>query len=466
MISKPIVSLWSLGDPAQQESLARAFSKESLSPVEAHAESETRRYILTTNLSQTPTPTGLVLTYGATQTITPKLKSLLLMASCFVSEAVILLVGCDTIKTERALDQIESNLRKNLSEQGFDGNSATILRVSAAALCEADLPRILLALDEKQLMLAPLAKPRTLPTEHPNAARARLLLQTRSLLRPARLVRFQKKTTTEALFALPISTQLGGMPYLPLKEAWPTCGKCPSTPKLKFLWQIDARAQVQPTIKGAGLYAVYFCDSEGHSLDDSNFVVKHYEEPRLKDRQSPTREASAKFRATGAPLEPWLLAFDERLEAPITAAVVYNKKTFPGYWSLLQQVAPKTKANKGIYAKRSTNNTFDNNLYREMLRLFAAKDVTFSPRSAEFSIGGYAQPPSYRTTSDCSFCGKRQRILASVAASEVVSFLTKQPGLQFLLCDCEPDYITTLLHYREEEEDYDDDDDRYDDGWE
>ena len=462
MISKPIVTLWSLGEPAQQENFAKAFPAASASGLQA--ESETRRYQLTTNLSQTPTPTGLVLTYGATQTITPKLKSLLLMVSCFVSEVVVLLVGCDAIKAEKALDQSESNLRKNLSAQGFDGNAATILRVPEATLREADLPPLWLALDEKQLLLAPLTKPRALPKDHPNAELAKLMSQTRSLLRTALLARFHERTTNDALFAQPISTQLGGMPYLPLSEEWPTCAKCADAPKLKFLWQLDARAHLRPTVKNAGLYVVYFCDNAKHRVDEGSFVVKHYEAPSAEDRQRPQREAKAKFRATKAPLGAWLLTLDGRLEAPIVAALMSDRKTFPGYWSQVQQVAPKTKANKGVYRNKRTNEAFDSKLYRELLQLFAAEDVTFSRNSTEFSLGGYAHPPNYEKTPACAKCGKAQRILASVSASKVVTFLLDQPGLQFLICGCEPDKVTTLLHYLDEgEEEYDE---RYDDEWE
>jgi hypothetical protein len=464
MTSKPIVYLWSLGESAHQASLVDSFPKSAkLDPKDAlsalSTESEARRYHLTTSLyGAAQQPTGAVLTYGATQTITPKLKSVLLMASCYVSEVVVLLVGVSAIKTEKALDQIESNLRKNLSEMGFDGNAATVLRVQKE---KAELALLLSALDEKQLLIEPLKKPRVLPKNHPNADRAKLLLQTRLLVREATLVIWKNDITAEELPRLPLSTRVGGMPYLPKTEDWPTCKTCKS--KLKFLWQIDARAHLRPMMEGAGLYVFYFCDSISHYDFYTAFaLVKHYPEPKEEHRQSSRREAKAKLRAKNAPTSARALGFATRLEIPARAELMTNKKTYPGYWSLLADVAPKTKAHKkNAYLRKRANDKFDFVLYEEMFQSFGAQEpISFD--EVNFSIGGYSALDYSQTIPKCTTCKKSMRTLLNVADSPSdYCFSERLRGMNAFVCGCSPDDVSVLFRDR-----FDPDDERYDEDWE
>jgi uncharacterized protein YwqG len=446
MTSKPIVSLWLLGEPSFQTMFV-SLSPESARPLPSHAlsdlrvESEARMYEITTNLSKTVN--GAVLTYNATESMTPRLKSLLLMASQFVSELVVFLVGCNAIKTERTLDQIEVNLRKNLSEQGFDGDSATIVRVQKPEA--ADFSRLLSALDEKQLLLAPLTKRKDLPKDHPNADRAQLLLHTKRLLRTATLINWAKQCTAKELFALPISTQFGGMPYLPNDEDWPTCQLCKSKSKMKFLWQIDARAHLQPNLEGAGLLVFYYCDDRAHGsrFNNDNFTLKHYPDPKPENRQAIRKEAKAKFKDSSAPIQTWRINMESRVELPSVFELERYKKSYPGYWPLLDKVAPKTKQAEHVYP--------------EMVETFGATGGMFASdkEGRGTVIGGYSDPYPYGTIPECDVCKKYMRSLIKID-STAPNFPVM--NMQFFICGCSLEKVAVVELVSA--------DDRYDDDWE
>jgi hypothetical protein len=424
MKEKPLVSISVLGESRYREMFTTR--------AELELESETRRYQFSTSLASISRARACLLVYGATQTISPRLKSLLLFANCFSSEMVVLLVDCAKNKSEDSLDKMESNLRRNLTEQGFDGNSATILR-SASTPTQTDQEQMLRALDERDLIEEKPRQPKDLPDVHPNRDFALLLLRLQQMIRPATIL-MPKESTTEELFQLPISTQLGGSPYLEINEEWPVCQVCPAKPKLKFLWQIDARAHLVPTEPRLGLFVFYFCDHRLHQEGADSFHCKHYLSPSKEKRHYIKKETKSKLRNHSKPTPPMSFSASHNNVLPHNRQLQEQHEPL---WKILSQSLPTQK-------KTSNKAKNEEEFYLQLAAQLGASQARFNEYSTAVQVGGYCELPALATYPRCPTCKEGMLCLATVHLMSLFLFAEDMWGFNFLVCPCDPTKIEIL----------------------
>ena len=420
MASKPNMLLWSLAEKKYQrilsEALLRFAEAQPGRPLMIHVETEHRTYQITSQLGSLQNPAGAILICSATKPISSVLASLLLMASCFVSELVVVLLGCEAIKQESALDQLELGLRQTLAAQGLDGDSATIVRVPSKVPASSLVAAVLLALEEKQLLQAPLQEPRRLPAKHPNALLASALLELKSMLSlSSRLT--QKKSNAEELFEGPITTQLGGMPYLEANEPWPTCDMFGGA--LTFWCQLDAREHLLPTIEGAGLYVCYVCLDREHGHFNPQVQVLHYADPNPENRKKPTPEADTKI--GGVAISAYSDSVEHHCELP-PLPVVNQEGVYQRFKAALHSLAsPKRQLS----------------LYQELGDILGAEVVNLKDSMSnrrDLSIGGYsgAFPPI------CTSCARPMRVLTNLDYQREAAGIRWPPFcLMLFLCECD-----------------------------
>jgi hypothetical protein len=417
MKEKPLVPVVVLGEFRYQAMFTQA---------NPNTESESRRYHVETSFAAITRARAFLLVYGATQTSSPTLDSILLFASRFSSEMVVLLVECVRSKSEESLDRAENTLRMNLTEQGFYGDNATILRVKSAPT-QTDLEQALQAFDERDLLDNSPRQTKELPESHPSRDLALLLLRLQQMLRTATILT-PTTSTTEELLQHPISTQIGGSPYIEINEAWPTCQVCRSQSRLAFLWQIDARVHLIPEEEQLGLFVFYFCEQLQHQAGEDRFVIKHYLSPTKERRQIARRESSNRsFRDYSSLLAPMSVLASFKDELPHSRQI---QEQYTALWQILSQNLPKQP------------NLSEAMLYRQLVVQFDALQVQPSENTELFKVGGYCELPPQARYSNCSSCQKELLVLASVHLSRHYGFLIAKRGVRFLVCPCNPNKIS------------------------
>jgi uncharacterized protein YwqG len=423
---KPTVSLWSMGEPKFQALLEKALGQDRI-------ESEQRVYRIT-KPNAPDVPTGAIITYGATQTITPKLKSLFLMACSYFSELVVLVTGCSEIKSDEALDKIESNIRRNLSAVGFDGDSTPFIRCQKTPT-QAHLKDLLARLDEKNLVVAPRTTPSKLPKSHENAPLAQGLLTVHSMLRISGRVSLVSQKPKD-LFAGPITTQFCGMPYLETKESWPSCPRCRAP--LSFLFQLNAAEHLKPPLEKAGLYVFYLCRRYEHGRFNL-FVTKHYPAPSSEKRQPISNMPMLNDGAD--PNEAWGVEVSYVYEVPSRATFEYNLEQ-KKFWDKLASLKPKKRS--GDWYDEIVN----------MLQLNTAEfadpvDKITEETAGRTTIGGYmgVSESTSNTPPTCKKCKREMRILFSVGYNSELPFFDydNAADLQFFVCQCSVSVVTPVV---------------------
>ena len=421
MASKPTVSLWSLAERKYQkilaESLLRFADAQPGQPLTIHVNAETRTYQLTSQLDSLQRPTGAIMTCSATKPVSSLLASLLLMSGCLVSELVVVLLGCEAIKSERALDLLEGNLRQTLSAQGFDGDAATIVRVPARVPTFTHVAAIVQALEEKQLLQAPLEEPRTPPARHPNTMLASALLALKSMLSLSSRLTLVK-STAEDLLDGHITTQFGGMPYLELEDRWPVCDT--DNEAMTFLCQLDAREHLHPTIEGAGLYVCYLCTNRRHYHVPHAITVLHYPDPNPEIRQKQAPEALAMIEGTLTP-GAYGASVEYQNELPPLLAVQHEQR-FQRFRAALQTLASPKKQLA---------------LYQELSEILGATLASTHDPSGELrrcSLGGYSEG----FTPSCDTCYQPMRSLANLGYRLDAREVRWPPfDVQLFVCECD-----------------------------
>jgi hypothetical protein len=346
----------------------------------------------------------------------------LLFASRYISELVVLLVGCEEIKTERALDSIESNVRRNLSECGFDGNSATILRAARSALNKTGVKALLAALDEKNLTIEPRAAPTKLPAKHPNGPLAEVLLQVKALARVSGRATLTASTEAKLLKG-PITTQFGGAPYLE-EEPSPVCKGCKQP--MIYLFQLDAKNHLRPAMQGAGLYVFYECFNYTH-MNFSQMRVLHYKDPSPEKRLLVERPTAM----DGPELEPFSVEVRYVSELPS----LYQESLPPELWKKLGKLTPKKREGAWL---------------TEITKLLNVEAAAFNDdRVGRISFGGYAAASEGYATEIpvCKKCKQEMRVLASVGYNPRLGFADdwRAADLQFFVCACRPSTAETVM---------------------
>lgn len=443
MERKPIVSLWSLGEYKHKAMLRAALAgapppaagvsaKSERGPIPyIEIESPERRYRLISRLGAPTQVTGAILTLSLAKRLKPKDKTSaqLLFASRFISDLVVVWLDCAS-KPAEEIDQEERALRGELSRLGFEGDAAQILRVNAEAPADPELDALFDLLDAIPIRPPSSDPPKELPAKIAEKKRAQALLSVRQLVRPVAPLKLYR-SSTEALFRGPITTQFGGMPYLEKGEPWPTCYRCKT--ELRFICQIDARDGLKQKLKNLGLYVFYVCNEDEHQ--EATPIARYYKEPREEKRTGPVNAANRPFAQTNNPITPSRVEYEWDLQLPVHDTVEAYMETLSTPVNL-----------NGIEARKDS---WD--IYQEIKEELGVEEVTLDfDAHPPLQIGGYSfARESAGELQCCGKCKKPYKTLANIHFSRGLWFPWSYRQFQFLLCDCTPEQISITTEERE-----------------
>jgi hypothetical protein len=420
MGDKPTIQLTLVADKSLEDAAA-LYSREAL-------ESELHQYSLSFTLSEARASRALVFLCPAQELLSPLRQGSLRFVGCFGLPLFVAWLNCGKLKEKNQLVNEEIALRQTLFMLGLDGDSATIIRFYGG-FSEANLPRLLAALDANALLLLQPQKRPTPSPEGPADSFARLLLDLDGLRSLGAELSISRPNPSKQKLA----TKIGGMPYLETGEAWPGCRMCNGA--LKFLWQVDA-SDLLSTDPLLGLYVFYLCDNPSHQ---ESFSIRRYEKPSLEKMSKPMKEAETPLLRTGAPISSGAVSYTKHHYIP------QRLDSHQSTQSLISTFADSDSSEARALRQEllSTITPMDQGIFlRRVLELLPARE-TIVGRDYCFHVGGYFVPKEMDPFGDecaCKHCKKRMQTLTHIRYGRARRISLFDAHL-FLVCPCTPDDV-------------------------
>jgi hypothetical protein len=374
MTNKPQVRLWIIAETEHRRALYDQLSRERATEHKPLTiESPERCYQLDFRMEQPPSGVLLLSWFGAP--LTPLLRAALQFTASY--SPVLFVIVCNTQESNQ--EQSEVTLRDEISELNISGDEATILAEHGTLPSQETITRLLAALDKEQTLLSPPREPE--PPDSQGDPLSDSLSALHAMIRPARYLSYVL-SNYRSLFARPIDTQFGGMPYLERDEEWPICQRNHAPNKMRFLWQIKTNL---------GLHTFYHC--RGHGRNAEAFTIQYYQ------TVDPSRRRS----------------LPQSGDDPCAYTTEREVREVPNDWKLRLTRSPRPKKS---------------DVYDSMIGLLG---VTVERRlSQDMKIGGY------NTETRCKSCRGPLAPLLSIGFKSRFSWVLPAPELSFFMCSCSP----------------------------